>query len=67
MTNDSSNFKAFVKMRIENWDEILRKRAQEWRLTCRKQSRKNYFLPSNSIYKSCMVIELNNQSPGPLY
>ena len=32
MTNDSSNFKAFVKMRIENWDEILRKRAQEWRL-----------------------------------
>ena len=25
MANDSSNLKAFVKMRIENWDEILRK------------------------------------------
>ena len=50
------------------WElKIGMKRAQEWRLTCRKQSRKNYFLPSNSIYKSCMVIELNNQSPGPLY
>ena len=43
MTNDSSNFKAFVKMRIENWDEILRKRAQEWRLVENNPGKTTFF------------------------
>ena len=47
MTNNSGNFRAFVKMGIEFGDEIVRNCLETWRdwqPIYRKQSRISYFL-----------------------